>query len=77
MSQHQADILLRNIFDKKLINMQEARLINAAISDRALALSDIENRDRLRLNIFKHMLTSLIVRDASSGFSIKKQGGMQ
>lgn len=66
LSQNQADILLRNLLDQKLISLREARLINAAISDRALIIIDIENRDRLRLNILKHMLTGLIVRDLNA-----------
>ncbi len=67
LSQNQADVLIRNFLDNSLINLREARLIRAAISDRALADTGIEYRDRLRLNIFRYMLTSLVVRDIRGG----------
>lgn len=67
LSQNQAEVFVRNLLDQSLLNLREARLLRAAISDRALTDIGIENRDRLRMNIFRHMLTSLIVQDVRGG----------
>lgn len=67
LSQNQAEVLIRNFLDHSLLNLREARLLRAATSDRALTDTSVECRDRLRMNIFKHMLTSLIVQEAVGG----------
>lgn len=67
LSQHQAEVLVRNFLELNLMNLREARLLRAAISDRALSEGGIEHRDRLRMSVFKHMLTSLIVQDIGGG----------
>lgn len=61
LSQHEAEIMIRNFIDYQIIEEQEARLLMAAVSDRALNAVEIENRDRIRMMIFKNMLVSLIV----------------
>jgi len=61
LSQHQAEVLIRNFIDYEIIREREARLLQAATSDRSLLEIDIELKDRVRMYIFKNMLTSLIV----------------
>lgn len=62
LSQHQADVLVRNFIDYDIIVDREARLLLAAVSDRSLNKVDIDRRDRTRMMIFKNMLISLIVK---------------
>lgn len=69
LSQNQAEVMIRNLYDQNLLNAREVRLIRAATSDRALADTNIEYRDRLRMSVFKHMLTSLIVQEIKGGDS--------
>jgi transcriptional regulator of stress and heat shock response len=62
LSQHQADVLIRNFVDYNIILEREARLLSAATSDRCLSEVDVAHKDRIRMIILKNMLTSLIVR---------------
>jgi transcriptional regulator of stress and heat shock response len=62
LSQHQAEVLVRNFVDYDIICDREARLLMAATSDHCLAEVGIEHKDRIRMIILKNMLTSLIVR---------------
>ena len=62
LSQHQAEVLVRNFIDYDIVKEREGRLLLAATADRSLADVDIERRDHLRMIILKNMLTSLIVR---------------
>lgn len=62
LSQHQAEVLVRNFLDYEIIHEREARLLVSATADRSLADIPIELKDRVRMVIFKNMLTSLIVR---------------
>ncbi|MDD2442638.1 MAG: CtsR family transcriptional regulator [Eubacteriales bacterium] len=61
LSQHQAEVLIRNFLDYDIIAERDARLILAAVSDRALIEVEPDRRDRIRMAVFKNMLTSLIV----------------
>lgn len=61
LSQHQAEVLVRNFLDYEIIKEREARLLLSATSDRSLAYIEPDSRDRSRMAIFKNMLTSLIV----------------
>jgi transcriptional regulator of stress and heat shock response len=62
LSQHQAEVLIRNFLDYDIINDREARLLMAATSDRCVSEAGTEHKDRIRMVILKNMLTSLIVR---------------
>jgi transcriptional regulator CtsR len=62
LSQHQAEVLIRNFVDYDIIREREARLLMAATSDRCLSEVGIERKDHIRMIIFKNMLISLIVR---------------
>lgn len=61
LSQHQAEVLIRNFLDYSIIQKTEARLLLAATANRSLADISPEARDKTRMAIFKNMLTSLIV----------------
>ncbi len=61
LSQHQAEILIRNFIDYDIINERDARLIMAATADRSLNTLPPDQKDAARMNIMKNMLTSLIV----------------
>lgn len=61
LSQHQAEILIRNFLDYEIIGERDARLLLAAASDRSLIDISPEDRDKIRMAVFKNMLTSLIV----------------
>jgi transcriptional regulator CtsR len=61
LSQHQAEVLIRNFIDYEIIRDREARLLLAATSDRSLLEINVELKDRVRMYVFKNMLTSLIV----------------
>lgn len=63
LSQHESEVLVRNFRDYEILGQREARLLQAATSDKALVDVDIERKDRVRMHIFKNMLTSLIVQD--------------
>ena len=63
LSQLESEILVRNFRDYDILGHKEARLISAATSDRALQDVNIEHKDKVRMEIFKNMLTSLIVQD--------------
>lgn len=62
LSEHQADVLIRNFLDYDIINPLVARVLYAATSDRALRDIDVEQRDLARMTILKNILASLIVR---------------
>jgi transcriptional regulator of stress and heat shock response len=62
LSQHQAEVLVRNFLDYEIIHEREARLLLAATADRSISEIAVEAKDRARMIIFKNMLTSLIVR---------------
>lgn len=66
LSQHQAEVLVRNFVDYDIINEREARLLMAATSDRALCAIEPDRRDQIRMVVFKNMLTSLIVEEGGS-----------
>lgn len=63
LSQHESEVLVRNFRDYEILGQREARLLQAATSDKALVEVDIGRKDRVRMHIFKNMLTSLIVQD--------------
>jgi transcriptional regulator CtsR len=63
LSQHQAEVLIRNFRDYDILSQREVRLLQAATSARALMGVEGDRKDRIRMNILKNMLTSLIVQD--------------
>lgn len=61
LSQHTCEIFIHNFMDYDIIDEQEAGLMKAATSDKALAAVSPENRDEIRMTILKNMLMSLII----------------
>ena len=61
LSQHQAEIFLRNFCDYEVLDEATAELMRAAISDKALHLAPQTCKDRLRMNILKQMLLQHIL----------------
>jgi len=49
-------VIIKNLVESNILNIQEARLISAATSDKSLAVTSKETRDELRASIFKNML---------------------
>ena len=55
-----AEIMLRNMLDRGVIDSRSARLMAAAMGDRAYADIPQNNRDTVRAAVFKNMLLTLI-----------------
>lgn len=49
-------VIIKNLVESNILNIQEARLISAATSDKSLAVTSKETRDEVRASIFKNML---------------------
>ena len=49
-------VIIKNLLESSILNLQEARLISAATSDKALIGAPKTNRDEIRASIFKNML---------------------
>ena len=62
LSQQQAEIFLLNFIDYGVMDRSTARLIKAAISDKALSGIDADKKAAVRMDIFKNMLISLITK---------------
>lgn len=62
LSQHQAEIMIRNFLDYDVVTEPVARLLLAAVSDWSLKEIEIDRRDRVRMTLLKNMLTSLIAQ---------------
>jgi transcriptional regulator CtsR len=61
VSEHQADVLIRNFLDYEIVSPTVARLLHAATSDKALHEINIDKRDLVRMTLLKNILASLIV----------------
>ena len=64
ISEHQADVLIRNFQDYNIIVPIVARVLRAATSDQALRIVQPEQRDLVRMALFKNALASLVVPPA-------------
>ncbi len=62
ISQQSAEAFVNNFLDYDMVNENEALLMKAAVSDKALGLIERFQRDRLRSRLLKNMLMTLIVR---------------
>ena len=54
-----AEAMLNNMLQRKLLELQTAKAIAAALSDRTLAQVEQEKRDTLRADLFKNMIITL------------------
>ncbi|HEY8499058.1 MAG TPA: CtsR family transcriptional regulator [Clostridia bacterium] len=61
LTQHACEVFIQNFIDYDVVNEQEAGLMKAAISDKALFSVAPEIRDETRAAILKNMLMSLTI----------------
>ena len=54
-----AEAMLNNMLQQNIMELQSAKLIAAALSDRTLSSVEQEKRDRLRADLFKNMMITL------------------
>ena len=59
LSQQEAEIMIRNLVDYKIINSETSKLLKVATNDKVLNLPK-EYRDDVRTRIFKNMILNLI-----------------
>lgn len=60
VSQHGAGLVLQSLFEKNIISEREAKLALSAVNDRTLALINPGDRDRMRAELLKGMLMSVV-----------------
>lgn len=54
-----AEAMLNNMLSRQMLEMQSAKIIAAALSDRTLKHIEQERRDLIRADLFKNMLLTL------------------
>ena len=54
-----AEIMLRNMLQRRMMELQTAKVIATALSDRTLKNVEQEKRDTVRADLFKNMLLTL------------------
>lgn len=54
-----AEVMLNNMLQRQMLEMQSAKIIAAALSDRTLAHIEQDKRDLIRADLFKNMLLTL------------------
>ena len=54
-----AEVMLNNMLQRNMIEMQPAKLIAAALSDRTLSQVEQDKRDTVRADLFKNMLLTI------------------
>lgn len=54
-----AEVMLNNMLSQQMLELNTAKVIAAALSDRSLGSAEQEKRDRLRADLFKNMLLAL------------------
>lgn len=61
ISQQSAEVFIINFIDYDVISEREGLIMKAATSDKVLGIIPMPDRDLIRANILKNMLTSLLV----------------
>lgn len=54
-----AEIMLNNMLGRKMLELQSAKIIATALSDRTLSQVEQDKRDAVRADLFKNMLLTL------------------
>ena len=54
-----AEVMLRNMLQRQMLELQTAKAIAAALSDRTLKSVEQDKRDAVRADLFKNMLLTL------------------
>ncbi len=61
ISQHSAEVFINNFVDYDVISKREGLILRAATSDKMIGRIPMPDRDILRADMLKNMLTSLMV----------------
>ena len=61
LSQHTCEVFINNFVDYDIIDIREASLMRAALSDKAMVEVPMEKRDLVRASMLKNMMMSLTV----------------
>ena len=61
ISQHSAEVFINNFVDYEVVSKREGLILRAATSDKMIGRIPMPNRDILRADMLKNMLTSLMV----------------
>ena len=72
LSQQQSEVYLQNFLDYNIIHLEQAQLMKAALSDKAILSVEADKKAIVRMDIFKNMLISLI---APENFQNNNYGG--
>ncbi len=59
LTSKEADIFLKNMVDNNILSEEQETLIRSATNDKTLSIAQ-EQKDKLRANIFKSMLITLV-----------------
>ena len=54
-----AEVMLNNMLQRNMLEMQSAKVIAAALSDRTLSQVEQDKRDTVRADLFKNMLLTI------------------
>lgn len=54
-----AEVMLNNMLQRNMLQLQSAKLIAAALSDRTLSQVEQDKRDTVRADLFKNMLLTI------------------
>ena len=54
-----AEVMLNNMLQRNMLEMQSAKLIAAALSDRTLSQVEHDKRDTVRADLFKNMILTI------------------
>ena len=60
LSQSVIDVYLKEFLSYNILDENEARLVRVAVSDKSLTSVDVLLRDKVRADIFKNMLVSIL-----------------
>lgn len=61
ISQHSAEVFINNFVDYEVVSKREGLILRAATSDKMIGRIPMPDRDILRADMLKNMLTSLMV----------------
>jgi transcriptional regulator CtsR len=62
LSQYHCQIFIRNFLEYEIITEREARIMEAATSDKILKFLPTVERDKVRASLLRNMLTSLLTQ---------------
>lgn len=75
LSQHQAEIYLRNFIDYQIVSRPVGAVMKAALSDQALARVDGPLRDAIRMDVMKNMLLRFVLGSEPESDGVSSSNG--